>query len=71
MATTVMRDDFISVLREKVHLAVPSIRAQGPSVRERYDWALAPFLVIDFCASLLVIVDMVISFHLEYLFVEP
>src|SRR5262245_58723816 len=50
MPATVMRNDSISVLREKQHLAVPRIRAQRPSVGERDHWARAPFLVIDCCA---------------------
>src|SRR5262245_19330873 len=50
MPATVMRDDSISVLREKQHLAVPRIRVQGPSMGERDHWALTPFLVIDCCA---------------------
>ena len=34
-------------LHEEKHLAVPSVGAQRPAVRERYDRAFAPVLVID------------------------
>src|SRR6478672_5830169 len=47
MTTTIVRHDAEAVLREKQHLAVPHVGAQRPSVREGYDWALAPVLVID------------------------
>jgi len=33
-------------------LAVPSVGAQRPTVRERYDRAFAPVLVVDFGAVL-------------------
>ena len=52
MAATVMRDHAESILREEQHLAVPSVGAQRPAVRERYDRAFAPVLVVDFGAVL-------------------
>jgi hypothetical protein len=48
MATTVVRDRAEAVLHEEKHLAVPSVGAQRPTVRERYDRAFAPVLVVDF-----------------------
>jgi hypothetical protein len=33
-------------------LAVPSVGTQRPTVRERYDRAFAPVLVVDFSAVL-------------------
>jgi hypothetical protein len=50
MATTVVCDHPEAVLREEKHLAVPSVRAQRPTMRERYDRAFAPVLVVDFGA---------------------
>ena len=52
MATTVVCDHAEAVLREEKHLAVPSVGAQRPAVRERYDRAFAPVLVVDFRAVL-------------------
>ncbi len=52
MAATVVRDHAESVLREEQHLAVPSVGAQRPAVRERYDRAFAPVLVVEFGAVL-------------------
>src|SRR5262245_50113643 len=52
MAATIVRDDAEAVLREEKHLAVPSIGAQRPAVRERYDRAFAPLLVVDLGAIL-------------------
>ena len=34
-------------LHEEKHLAVPSVGAQRPAMRERDGWAVAPVLVID------------------------
>jgi hypothetical protein len=47
MATTVTRNYAEAVLREEKHLAVPSVGAQRPAVRERYDRAFTPVLVVD------------------------
>jgi len=47
MTTTIVRHDAEAVLREKQHLAVPHVGAQRTSVREGYDRAFAPVLVID------------------------
>src|SRR5262249_7110075 len=47
VAPTVVRDDAEALLREEEHLAVPSVRAQRPAVRERHHWAFAPVLVVD------------------------
>src|SRR3954453_8569442 len=47
MTATVVRDDAEALLRKEKHLAVPSVRAQGPAVRERYDQTLPPFLIIN------------------------
>ncbi|HKH87109.1 MAG TPA: hypothetical protein VKA40_11225 [Nitrososphaera sp.] len=52
MATTVVRDHAEPILREEKHLTVPSVGAQRPTVRERYDRAFAPILVVDFGAVL-------------------
>src|SRR5262245_50429528 len=52
MAATIVRDDAEAVLREEKHLAVPSVGAQRPPVRERYDRAFAPVLVVDLGAIL-------------------
>src|SRR5260370_28135503 len=52
MATSVVRNHAEAVLREEKHLAVPSVGAQRPAVRERYGRALAPVLVVDFGAVL-------------------
>jgi hypothetical protein len=50
MATPVMRNYAEALLREEEHLAVPSVGAQRPPVREGYDRAFAPVLVIDLCS---------------------
>src|SRR5436189_5972507 len=50
MTATVVRDDAEALLREEEHLAVPSIRAQGPAMRERYDRTLTPIFVINLCS---------------------
>jgi hypothetical protein len=47
MATPVMRNHAEAVMRQEKHLAVPSVRAQWPAVRERYDGAFAPVFVVD------------------------
>src|SRR5215218_3319801 len=52
MATTVVRDHTEPVLRKEKHLTVPSVGVQRPTVRERYDRAFAPVLVVDFGAVL-------------------
>ena len=52
MATTVVRDHTVPVLRKEKHLALPSIGVQRATVRERYDGAFAPILVVDFGAVL-------------------
>src|SRR3954447_26623392 len=49
MTTTVVRDHTEALLREEEHLAVPSVRAQGPVMRERYDRTLTPIFVINLC----------------------
>jgi hypothetical protein len=49
---TVVRDHAKAVLQEEKHLAVPSVGAQNPAMRERYNRAFAPVLVIDFGALL-------------------
>jgi hypothetical protein len=48
MSTTVVCDHAEAVVYEKKHLAVPSVGAQRPTVRECYDWTFAPVLVVDF-----------------------
>lgn len=48
MATTVVRDHTEPVLSKEKHLTVPSVRVQRPTVRESYDRAFAPILVVDF-----------------------
>ena len=50
MTATVVRDDAEALLREEEHLAVPSVRAQGPAMRERYDRTLTPIFVINLCS---------------------
>ena len=52
VSATVVCDHAEAVLREEKHLAVPSVGAQRPTVRERYDRAFAPVLVVDFGAVL-------------------
>ncbi|HEX2471428.1 MAG TPA: hypothetical protein VHJ59_01625 [Nitrososphaera sp.] len=52
MSTTVVRDHAEAIVHEEKHLAVPSVGAQRPTVRERYDRAFAPVLVVDFGAVL-------------------
>ena len=47
MATSVMCNYAEAVLRKEKHLAVPSVGAQGPAVRERDDRAFAPVLIVD------------------------
>jgi hypothetical protein len=47
-----VRDHAEAVLHKEKHLAVPSVRAQRPTMRERYDRAFAPVLVVDFGAVL-------------------
>src|SRR5262249_25304365 len=47
MATPVKRDDAEAVLLEEQHLAVPSVGAERPAVRESDYRAFAPVLVID------------------------
>src|SRR5262250_2715502 len=36
-------------LHKKQHLPIPGVGVQGPTMRERYDWASAPVLVVDLC----------------------
>ena len=52
MATPVVCDDAVAVLRQEQHLAVPGVGVQWPAVRERHDRALAPVLVVDLVPSL-------------------
>src|SRR4030095_16572069 len=47
MTATIVRDDAEALLREEEHLAVSRVGAQRPAVRERYDRAFAPVLVVD------------------------
>jgi hypothetical protein len=84
MATTVVRDHAEAILREEKHLTVPSVGAQRPTVRERYDRAFAPVLVVDFGAvlggdrarthsmnfSISVKLDLPIVIFLELLFIS-
>ena len=58
MATPVVRHYAEAVLREEKHLAIPSVRAQRPAVRECYDRAHAPLLAVDWVPSLVVVVLM-------------
>src|SRR5262245_4010445 len=46
LLSAIMRNYAEAVLREEKHLAVPSVGAQRPAVRERYDWAFTPVLVV-------------------------
>src|ERR1700733_13865668 len=47
MATTVMRDDAVSVQPEKQHLAVPIVRAERPAM-VKHDWlTCSPILVVN------------------------
>src|SRR5207248_3189186 len=50
MTTTVVRYHAEALLREEEHLAVPSVRAQGPAMRERYDRTLTPIFVVNLCS---------------------
>src|SRR5258708_35094404 len=52
MTTPVVGDHPETVLGEKMHLAVPCIGTERPSVGKRYDLALAPVLVVD-CRAVL------------------
>ena len=52
MATTIVGDHAKAVLREKKHLAIPSVGVKRPAVRERYDRAFAPILIVDLAAIL-------------------
>jgi hypothetical protein len=52
MATTIVRNHAEPVLRKEKHLTVPGVGAQRPTVRERYDGAFAPVLVVDLGAVL-------------------
>jgi hypothetical protein len=47
-----VRDHAEAVVHEEKHLAVPSVGAQRPTVRECYNWTFAPVLVVDFSAVL-------------------
>src|SRR5438132_13683912 len=47
MATAVVCNYAESVLGEVQHLAIPCIGTQRPSMRKRYDRALAPVFVVD------------------------
>src|SRR5262249_40724207 len=51
-APPVMRNYAEAVLREEKHLAVPSVGAQRPAVRECYDRAFAPIFVVELGAVL-------------------
>jgi hypothetical protein len=84
MATTIVRNHAEPVLRKEKHLTVPSVGAQRPTVRERYDRAFAPVLVVDFGAvlggdracthgmnfSISVKLDLPIVIFLELLFIS-
>jgi hypothetical protein len=48
MATTIVRNHAEPVLGKEKHLTVPGVGAQRPTVRERYDRAFAPVLVVNF-----------------------
>src|SRR5215472_5959014 len=50
MAAPVNCDTAIPALYKKQHLTIPGVGVQRPTVRERYDWATAPVLVVDLCA---------------------
>src|ERR1700733_12890887 len=52
MATTVMRDDAVSVQPEEQHLAAPIVRAEGPAVVEHNRLTCSPILVVDLCTVL-------------------
>src|SRR5262244_212766 len=52
MTTPIMRDHPKTVLGQKMHLAVPCIGTERPSVGKRYDRALAPVFVVD-CRAIL------------------
>jgi hypothetical protein len=52
MATTIVRDHSKPILSEEKHLTIPGVGAQRPTVRERYDRAFAPVLVVDLGAVL-------------------
>jgi hypothetical protein len=52
VATPVVGDHAKAILGEEKQLAVPRIGTQRPSVRKRYDRALAPVFVVD-CRAIL------------------
>src|ERR1700722_18776045 len=52
MATTVMRDDAVSVQPEEQHLAVPIVRAERPAMVEHDRLTCSPILVVDVCTVL-------------------
>ncbi|MCY1366701.1 hypothetical protein D9M69_536060 [compost metagenome] len=47
MPAAVVRDDAEAVLRQEVHLPVPGVRVQRPTVGKSDDRACAPVLVVD------------------------
>jgi hypothetical protein len=47
MTTAVMGDAAIAALRQKQHLIVPGIRAQGPPVAEDHGLSRTPILVVN------------------------
>ncbi|MNN76832.1 hypothetical protein D3C81_1932450 [compost metagenome] len=47
MTASVVRDDAKAMACQKVHLAIPGVRVEGPAVGERHDRAVAPILVVD------------------------
>src|SRR5215469_1283549 len=55
MAAPINRDAAKPALHKKQHLTIPGVGVKGPTVRECYDWASAPVLVVDlrpvFCGN--------------------
>src|SRR5207244_3594252 len=47
VSTPVVRNHPESILSEEMKLAIPCVGTQRPSMRKRYDWALAPVFVVD------------------------
>ena len=66
MAASVMGNHAISSLRQKQHLRVPGIGAQGPSMREGDDRAGAPVLVEDGGSILGANVFILLSFTFSF-----
>jgi hypothetical protein len=50
MTTTIVCNHAEPVLHKEKHLTIPSVGAQRPTVRKRYDRAFAPVLIVDFGA---------------------